>query len=119
MSAAKFGLDNLVAILDANGGQIDGSLAEVMPSEEPLAAKWEAFGWAVREIPGHDFGAILDAYAWAQARDSKPKLILARTEKGHGVSFVVHPTKYHGVALTDDELTRALAELGVDGEVKS
>ncbi|MDP3277769.1 MAG: transketolase [Deltaproteobacteria bacterium] len=111
MSAAKFGLDNLVAIVDWNGGQIDGSIAEVMPSLEPVVQKFTAFGWDVREINGHDFGEILDAIAWSDSRNGKPKCIVARTVKGKGVSFVEHPTKYHGAALTQEELGRALAEL--------
>jgi transketolase len=111
MSASKFALDNLVAIVDWNGGQIDGSITEVMPSLEPVVAKFEAFGWDVKEIDGHDFDAILDSIAWADERGGKPKCIVARTVKGKGVSFVEHPTKYHGAALTKDELARAHAEL--------
>ena len=119
MSAAKFNLDNLVAILDLNGGQIDGSIDQVMPSLEPLGDKLRAFGWATREIDGHDFVQILQAYEWANQRDGVPKVILARTVKGKGVSFVEHPTKYHGAALNEKELVRALEELGVkeSGEV--
>jgi transketolase len=111
MSAAKFKLDNLIAVIDWNGGQIDGSIDEVMPSLEPIVAKLEAFGWAAREIDGHDFDAILDAIAWADQREGKPKCIVARTVKGKGVSFVEHPTKYHGAALSRDELARAIDEL--------
>lgn len=111
MSAAKFKLDNLVGIVDANGGQIDGSIQQVMPSEEPLVGKYEAFGWDVREINGHDYNAILDALAWADQRAGKPKMIVARTIKGYGVSFVQDPTKYHGTPLTKEELARAVDEL--------
>jgi transketolase len=113
MSAAKFKLDNLVAIIDWNGGQIDGSIHDVMPSLEPIKDKLQAFGWLVREIDGHDFNAILDAIEWADVREQKPKCILSRTIKGKGVSFVEHPTKYHGAALSKDELARALAELNI------
>jgi transketolase len=111
MSASKFALDNLVAVVDWNGGQIDGSITEVMPSLEPVVAKFEAFGWEVREIDGHDFNQILDALAWADQRAGKPKCIVSRTVKGKGVSFVEHPTKYHGAALSKDELARAIVEL--------
>lgn len=111
MSAAKFKLDNLVAIVDWNGGQIDGSITEVMPSLEPVVQKFAAFGWDVKEINGHDFNEILDAIAWADEKGSKPKCIVSRTVKGKGVSFVEHPTKYHGAALTKDELAKAIAEL--------
>jgi len=111
MSAAKFKLDNLVAIIDWNGGQIDGPISEVMPSLEPVVQKFASFGWDVKEIDGHDFNQILDAIAWADERAAKPKCIVSRTVKGKGVSFVEHPTKYHGAALTKDELARALAEL--------
>lgn len=113
LSGAKFGLDNLIAIVDLNGGQIDGTIAEVMGSLEPVGDKFRAFGWLVREFDGHDFEQILDAYAWASKREGKPKALLARTVKGKGVSFVEHPTKYHGAALSEAELARALEELGV------
>ncbi len=106
-------LDNLTAIVDANQIQIDGFTKDVKDIE-PLADKWRAFGWDVKEIDGHDFAQVLDAYDYADSRvgSGKPVLILARTEKGHGVSFMALKADYHGRALNDDEMKRALAELG-------
>jgi transketolase len=118
MSAAKFKLSNLVAILDCNGGQIDGSCEEVMPLE-PLPEKWRSFGWHVIEINGHDFDQILGAYKEARMLHEshsktgrgKPVMILARTVKGKGVSFMEHPTAWHGVAPKPEEAKRAKEEL--------
>jgi len=106
-------LDNLTAIVDANQIQIDGFTKDVKDLE-PLAAKWQAFGWDVKEINGHDLTQCLDALAYADSKvgSGKPVLILMRTEKGAGVSFMRLKSDYHGRALTDDEMTRALAELG-------
>lgn len=106
-------LDNLTAIVDVNQIQIDGFTKDVKDIE-PLADKWRAFGWDVVDINGHDLDAILRAYEYADSRvgSGKPVCILARTEKGHGVSFTALKADYHGRALTDDEMKRALPELG-------
>ena len=106
-------LDNLTCIVDANQIQIDGFTRDVKDLE-PFADKWRAFGWDVVTIDGHDLKQILAAYDYADSRvgSGKPVLILARTEKGHGVSFTTLKADYHGRALTDDEMRRALAELG-------
>jgi transketolase len=106
-------LDNLTAIVDANQIQIDGFTKDVKDLE-PLADKWRAFGWDVVEIDGHDMQKVIDAYAYADSRvgSGKPVLILARTKKGAGVSFTELKADYHGRALTDDEMRRALPELG-------
>jgi transketolase len=106
-------LDNVTVIVDANQIQIDGFVKDVK-NLEPMADKWRAFGWDVREIDGHDLPAILSAFAYADSRvgSGKPVCILARTEKGHGVSFMSLKADYHGRALTDDEMKRALPELG-------
>lgn len=111
MAASHFRLGRLVAIVDWNKLQQDGKVADVMPIT-PLAAKWQAFGWAVREIDGHDFGQILDAYAWAQREDDVPKVILAHTVKGKGVSFMEHNTGWHGKGPNDEQLAQALQEIG-------
>jgi transketolase len=113
MTTAHRKLDRVTAIVDANQIQIDGFTRDVKDLE-PLADKWRAFGWHVVEIDGHDLAQILTAYDDADARvgSGKPTLILARTEKGHGVSFMTLKADYHGRALTDDEMNRALAELG-------
>ena len=106
-------LDNLTCIVDCNQIQIDGFTKDVKDLE-PFADKWRAFGWDVRAIDGHDFRQILDAYDYADSRvgSGKPVLILAHTAKGHGVSFTRLKADYHGRALTDDEMKRALPELG-------
>ncbi len=112
MSAAKFGLDNLVGVLDFNKAQIDGLVKDVMPIE-PIEDKARAFGWLTRRIDGHDYGQILDAYAWAAHREGKPKLIVADTIKGRGVSYMESElVKWHGAATTREQLAQALRELG-------
>lgn len=107
------GLDTVTAILDYNKIQIDGFVKDVK-DPEPLADKWRAFGWDVKVIDGHSFHEILDAYDYADRRvgSGKPVLILAHTLKGKGVSFMEDKAEYHGRALTDDEMRRALPELG-------
>lgn len=110
MSAPKFKLDNLIAIIDYNKGQIDGPVSEVMPIE-PLGDKWRAFGWLVKQIDGHDYNQILDAYEWAKKREGAPKLIIADTVKGKGVSFMEHPTKWHGAAPNAEQTAQAIAEI--------
>ncbi|MGK5087954.1 transketolase [Bdellovibrionota bacterium FG-2] len=107
MSAPKFGLSNLCAILDANGGQIDGPTEEVMPLE-PLADKWEAFGWNVIEINGHDMTEILAAL---RTKSDSPTLILARTVKGKGVSFMEGKAEWHGSAPKPEQFEKAKAEI--------
>jgi transketolase len=106
-------LDNLTCIVDYNQIQIDGFVRDVKDLE-PFADKWRAFGWDVVKIDGHDLRQVLAAYGYADSRvgSGKPVLILAHTEKGHGVSFTTLKADYHGRALTDDEMKRALPELG-------
>lgn len=111
MSAPKFELDNLCVIADYNQGQNDKLVKEVMPTLEPAAAKWRAFNWNVIEIDGHDFSQILDALDQAERSKGKPTLVLARTVKGKGVSFMELNMKWHGVAPTREETDRAIAEL--------
>ena len=110
MSSAHYKLDTVVALLDNNGLQIDGRVAEIM-GIEPIRDKWEAFGWAVREIDGHDMDAILAALEWADTPAGKPKLIWAHTVKGKGVSFMENKVGYHGLPPTAEELEKAVAEL--------
>ncbi len=114
MTAAHYRLDNLCAIIDNNGLQIDGQCSDVM-SIEPIVNKWEAFGWHVIDINGHDMKAILNAFDEAERVKSKPTMIVARTVKGKGVSFFEGKVQYHGIAPTREELERALKELGGDG----
>lgn len=111
MAAAHYRLDNLVAIVDHNGLQIDGPVVEVM-SPEPLAQKWQAFGWEVLSVNGHEVGEIAGALEYARGVKGKPTMIIAETVKGKGVSFMENRVEWHGVAPKGEELARALAELG-------
>ena len=110
MSAAKYKLDNLCACVDVNGLQIDGRTADVMPTE-PLDKKFEAFGWHVIQIDGHDYGAIEKAYAEAATVKGKPTMILAKTTKGKGVSFMEDQAGWHGKAPNDEQYAQAKSEL--------
>lgn len=110
MAASHFRVGNLTAILDYNGYQLDGAIGEIM-SIEPVVAKWEAFGWAVREIDGHDMKQILDSLHWAKQAREQPSVIVAHTVKGKGVSFMENNNEFHGKAPTPSELEQALAEL--------
>lgn len=111
MSASKFKLDNLVAIVDFNKAQIDGLVKDVMPLE-PIEDKARSFGWLSRRIDGHDYRAILEAYDWGCHPEGAPKIIIADTIKGKGVSFMESElVKWHGVAPTQEQLEKALAEL--------
>jgi transketolase len=111
MFAAHYGLDNLTAIVDRNGLQQTGRTEERIRLE-PLAAKWEAFGWRVLEIDGHSFPQILTALEEAKGTRGRPTVIIAHTIKGKGVSFLEGVVGFHGKATTPEELERALAELG-------
>lgn len=110
MAAAHYRCDNLCAILDYNGFQIDGRVSEVM-AIEPLADKWQAFGWRVLSIDGHNIGEILDAYEAAGNTKDKPTIIVAKTIKGKGVSFMENVADFHGRAPTREETELALREL--------
>ena len=110
MSAAKYGLSNLCGIVDVNGLQIDGATADVMPSE-PLDAKFAAFGWNVIKADGHDFDSLRAAFAAARAEKDRPSVILAKTVKGKGVSFMENEAGWHGKAPNAEQYERAVAEL--------
>lgn len=111
MAAAHYHLDNLTAIIDHNHLQIDGRVEEVM-SPEPVAEKFQAFGWEAKTINGHDFGQILTALNWAREVKGKPAVIIAETIKGKGVSFMENHAGWHGKAPRPEEAERALAEIG-------
>jgi transketolase len=102
---------NLIAIVDYNKFQLDGAIEEII-GLKPFARKWDAMGWFVREIDGHDLTQVVAALDWALAQDG-PACIVAHTIKGKGVSFMEGDNAYHGVAPTEEELARALAELPV------
>ncbi len=110
MSAAHYRLDNLAAILDRNRLQIDGLTGEVM-GLEPLARKWEAFGWHTLEVNGHSFPELLNALKDAERYKGRPTMIIAHTVKGKGVSIFENQVKYHGVAPNKEEYEQALKEL--------
>jgi len=109
MAAAHYGLDNLTAIIDCNSLQITGRTRDVM-NAEPLAEKFEAFGWAVRTIDGHDIGELTDALS-APLEAGKPGVVIARTVKGKGISFMEDNGVWHHKVPTDDEFAAAMAEL--------
>jgi len=109
MSAPKFKLDNLTVIVDYNHGQIDGRSDDVM-SLEPLRQKWEAFNWAVTEVDGHNRVELKNVLS--KKAPGKPSLVIANTIKGKGVSFMEGVIDWHGVAPTDEQLAKALKELG-------
>lgn len=110
MSAPKFKLDNLTVILDANRGQIDGYVPQVM-NIEPIVDKFKSFNWNVLEIDGHNFEQILNALDQATQTKGIPTFIAARTVKGKGVSFMADKIEWHGVAPTKEEGDKAIQEL--------
>jgi transketolase len=110
MAAAHYKCDNLCAILDYNGFQIDGKTCNIMDLE-PLAEKWRSFGWNTIEIDGHNIKEIFYAYKQASDTKGKPSIIIARTIKGKGVSFMENVCDFHGRAPTKEEAERALREL--------
>ena len=110
MAAAHYSLDNLVAVVDNNGLQIDGWNCDVM-NLEPLNKKWEAFGWHVIEVDGHDFDQLLDAFEKAKLVKGKPTVVIAHTVKGKGVSFMENNADFHGKAPNASEVEIALKEL--------
>ncbi len=114
MTAAHYKLDNLCAIIDLNGLQIDGPVSKVK-AIEPVASKWSAFGWNVIDIDGHDMKEILEALDEAETVKGKPSVILAHTIKGKGVSFFEGKVEYHGIAPTPEELEEALREMEAHG----
>ncbi|MBI2848448.1 MAG: transketolase [Chloroflexi bacterium] len=110
MAAAHFRVDNLTAIVDRNEIQLDGWTRDVM-SLEPLPRKWGAFGWHVIEADGHDITQLLGAFEEAKNARGKPSVIIARTVKGKGVSFMENNPDFHGKAPSKTEVERALKEL--------
>ena len=110
MFGAHYKLDNLVAIVDFNGLQIDGKVTEVM-NPTPLDEKFAAFGWNVCVIDGHNFDEIAEALACARATKGKPTAIIAKCVKGKGVSYMENQASWHGSAPKDDQYAQAVAEL--------
>ena len=110
MFAVHHKLDNLVAMTDWNGMQIDGPIETVTAIEE-LNEKWLAFGWDVIVADGHDFESILNAFQIARNRNGKPKMILFKTEMGHGVDFMAGSHTWHGKAPSEEQCAQALEQL--------
>ncbi|MCI8436855.1 MAG: transketolase [Lawsonibacter sp.] len=110
MLAHHYGLDNLCAVIDNNGLQIDGPIDKVM-SPYPIPEKLKAFGWNVVEIDGHDFDQIESAFAQARETKGAPTAIVMKTTKGKGVSYMENQAGWHGKAPNDEEYEKAMAEL--------
>ncbi len=110
MFASHYKLDNLCIIIDSNGLQIDGPVSEVMNSA-PLAEKAAAFGCDVIEMDGHDFDSIETAFTAAKVENGKPSVIIAKTVKGKGVSFMENQVSWHGTAPNDEQYEIAMNEL--------
>lgn len=110
MSASHYKLDNLCAILDYNGYQIDGSVSEIM-GLEPIKDKWKAFGWHPIEVDGHNLAEILKAYDKAETIKDKPTIIIAKTIKGKGVSFMENTAAWHGKTPNKEQSEQALKEI--------
>jgi transketolase len=110
MACSHYKCDNLCAMLDYNGFQIDGKTKDIM-NLEPVVAKWQAFGWHTIEIDGHNMKEILCAYQEAETIKGKPTIIIAHTIKGKGVSFMENVVDFHGRAPTKEEAEKALKEL--------
>ena len=111
MSAAHYKLDNMIAFLDYNGLQIDGDVESVM-NINPIEDKFKTFGWNVITIDGHDFDQIFAALDMAKDTVDKPTMIIAKTIKGKGVSFMENQASWHGSAPSEEQLQQALSELG-------
>ena len=112
MAAAKYKVNNLTCILDYNKYQQTGPVADVMPTLEPIAEKWEAFGWDVGTVDGHDLGGILRTLRAAQQVTGEPQLIIANTRKGKGLPiFEESPNRMHGEPISQNEMEAALAAL--------
>ena len=110
MAAAHYKLDNMCIVVDNNGLQIDGNIADVM-SPYPIVDKLVAFGFDVQEIPGHDFDAIEAAFNHARTVTGKPSAIVIKSTKGKGVSYMENNAGWHGKAPNDAEYAQAMAEL--------
>ncbi len=110
MTAAHYKLDNLCAIVDNNGLQIDGPVDKVM-GVEPIAEKWRSFGWETFDIDGHDMAAIVAALDKAGTVKGKPSVIISRTVKGKGCSLFEGKVEFHGTAPSKEECETAMKEL--------
>jgi len=110
MSAPKFGVDNLCAIVDNNGIQQTSSVDEILRTLNPIVPKWQAFGWHVIECDGHDLEALFSALDEAEQTAGKPTVIVAHTVKGNGVSFMENGLSWHGKPAADREQAKKAIE---------
>ena len=110
MIASKYKLGNLTVILDFNGVQLDGSVHKIMPIQ-PIAEKWESFGWHVMDVDGHNMREILETLDRIDNIHHQPKIIIAHTVKGKGVSYMEDKACWHGRAPNDKEYAQAIKEL--------
>lgn len=110
LSAAQYKLDNLCAIVDKNGLQITGATKDVC-STDPLDKKWEAFGWAVKEVDGNDIAALKDVLLSIPFEEGKPSVVIAHTTKGKGVSYMENQLKWHHGVPSPEEFDQAMNEL--------
>jgi transketolase len=110
IAAASLRLDRLVAVVDRNGLQLTGPAERIAPME-PLADRWRSFGWAVRDVDGHDATRLADHFAAAPWEPGKPSVLIARTVKGHGLPFLAGRVDSHYVKLSERNHARALAAL--------
>ena len=114
IAAASLRLDRLVAVVDRNGLQLTGSTERIAPME-PLAERWRAFGWAVRDVDGHDATELADHLAAAPWEPGKPSVLIARTVKGHGLPFLAGRVASHFVTLSERNHARAVDALRTTG----
>lgn len=110
MCAAHYHLDNLVAIIDNNGLQIDGPISEIM-SSYPIDKKFESFNWNVINVDGHEYDQLLQAFHTAREKKTCPTVLVAKTIKGKGVSFMENNVAWHGKAPNNEEYSKAMSEL--------
>jgi transketolase len=111
MAASKYKLNNIIAIVDNNKYQVDGSQEIVMPLE-PFEEKWKAFGWKTFNVDGHDIKSLIDTINMAKEEKSKPSVIIADTTKGKGISFMENATVWHAATLSEEQLNQCLIEIG-------
>jgi transketolase len=118
MFAGKYKLSQLIAIIDRNNIQIDGTTDDIMPLED-LAGKWESFGWHVQEVDGHNIESVIDAVGMAKAITNKPSIIIAHTIPGKGVDFMEYDYHWHGAPPNSEQAKKALHKLrSLDGRIK-
>ena len=118
MAAACYKLDNLVAILDRNGLQATGCIAERFNSG-PVVQKWESFGWNVFECNGHDIQELIHVFDQADQVKGKPVMVIANTVKGKGISFAEHNVAFHNGMMNNEQYNQAMTELAEEGGIKS